>query len=70
MQFSDGTMQFSEVRVHNIPVRNLHLLLADLDGMPVKIARGFDLSVARVYFKRKHMKKLWHDNVDSSRYYG
>lgn len=63
-------MYFTRTGPRNIPVKNLHLLLKDLDGMPVKVARGFDLSVARVFMKRKHYKKLMNDGVDSGRYYG
>jgi hypothetical protein len=50
-----------------IPAENLHLLLDDLDGMKITVSRGFNRGMARVYFKRKHMKQLLYK--DTARYY-
>ena len=46
---------------------NLKYLLQDLDGLKVKVARGFSPDMARVYLTRRHMKILI--NKDTSRYF-
>ena len=53
--------------IKSIPAKNLPLLLADLDGMKIQVSQGFTPDIARVYFKRRHMKRLVY--LDTSRYY-
>lgn len=53
--------------VKSIPARNIHLLLDDLDGTKITVSRGFSSNLIRVYYKRKHMKKLLYK--DTGRYF-
>jgi hypothetical protein len=53
--------------IKSIPAKNLPLLLNDLDGMKIAVSIGFSKDIARVWFKRRHMKRLLY--ADTSRYY-
>ena len=55
--------------VKSIPAKNLHLLLDDLDGMKITVSIGFSRDIARIYFKRRHMKLLMTKGVDTAKYF-